>query len=67
VEKLGNHLKVYQNFHGKLGNSLNTVVNHYQRSTKEFKKINKDVTKITEGEEVLQIEEIAIEKIENNQ
>jgi len=64
VEKLGNHLKVYQDFHGKLGNSLNTVVNHYQRSTKEFKKINKDVTKITEGEDSLQIEEIAIEKIE---
>jgi DNA recombination protein RmuC len=64
VEKLGNHLKVYQDFHGKLGNSLNTVVNHYQRSTKEFKKINKDVTKITEGEDSLQIEEVAIEKIE---
>ena len=64
VEKLGNHLKIYQDFHGKLGNSLNTVVNHYQRSTKEFKKINKDVTKITEGEDSLQIEEVAIEKIE---
>jgi DNA recombination protein RmuC len=64
VEKLGNHLKVYQDFHAKLGNSLNTVVNHYQRSTKEFKKINKDVTKITEGDDVLQIEEVSIEKIE---
>jgi DNA recombination protein RmuC len=64
VEKLGNHLKVYQDFHTKLGNSLNTVVNHYKRTTNEFKKVNKDVTKITDGETTMQIEEVVIEKIE---
>jgi len=64
VEKLSRHLQVYEEFHGKLGNSLNTVVNHYKRTTNEFKKINKDVTKITEGEAKIEIEEVEIPKIE---
>ncbi len=63
VEKLSKHLQVYEDFHGKLGNQLNTVVNHYKRSTQEFKKINKDVTKITEGKEEFQIEEVEVKKI----
>ena len=29
IEKLGNHLKAYLTYHEKLGNSLSTVVNHY--------------------------------------
>src|SRR5258708_1843932 len=29
VEDLGKHLKSYDEYHGKLGNALNTVVNHY--------------------------------------
>ncbi len=63
VEKLSKHLQVYEDFHSKLGNQLNTVVNHYKRSTQEFKKINKDVTKITEGKEEFQIEEVEVKKI----
>jgi len=49
VEKLGRHLLAYENFHNKIGNSLSTTVNHYNYSSKEFKKIDKDVVKITEG------------------
>ncbi len=63
VEKLTKHLQVYEDFHTKLGNQLNTVVNHYKKSTQEFKKINKDVTKITEGKEDFQIEEVEVKKI----
>ncbi len=63
VEKLSKHLQVYEDFHTKLGNQLNTVVNHYRRSTQEFKKINKDVTKITDGKEDFQIEEVEVKKI----
>ena len=63
VEKLSKHLQVYEDFHTKMGNQLNTVVNHYRRSTQEFKKINKDVTKITEGKEKFQIEEVEVKKI----
>ncbi len=47
VEDLGKHLKSYDEYHGKLGNALNTVVNHYNTSNKELKKIDKDVLRIT--------------------
>ena len=49
IEKLGNHLKAYVSYHEKLGNSIGTVVNHYNNSSKEFKKIDKDVTKLSSG------------------
>lgn len=51
VRNLGRHLSAYDEFHGKLGKSLSTVVNHYNRSNKEFNKIEKDVLKIT-GESI---------------
>lgn len=47
VGDLGKHLKAYDEYHNKLGNSLNTVVNHYNASNKELKKIDKDVLRIT--------------------
>lgn len=47
VGELGEHLKKYETYHGKLGNSLETVVNHYNASGKEFKKVDKDITRIT--------------------
>jgi len=47
VDELGKHLKGYEEFHGKLGNALSTVVNHYNASGKELKKIDKDVLRIT--------------------
>jgi DNA recombination protein RmuC len=48
VDELGKHLKTYEEYHNKLGNSIGTVVNHFTNSSKEFKKIGKDVTRITE-------------------
>lgn len=47
VEELGRHLKSYEDYHGKLGNALGTVVNHYNNSGKELKKVDKDVLRIT--------------------
>ena len=47
VEDLGKHLKSYDEYHAKLGNSLSTVINHYNTSGKELKKIDKDVLRIT--------------------
>jgi len=47
VGDLGKHLKAYEEYHGKLGNTLGTVVNHYNASGKEFRKIDKDVMRIT--------------------
>ena len=47
VEDLGKHLKSFEEYHGKLGASLGTVVSHYNNSSKEFKKIDKDVLRIS--------------------
>jgi DNA recombination protein RmuC len=49
VEKLSNHLNAYKTYHEKLGNTLSTAINHYNESSKEFKKIDKDVIKISSG------------------
>jgi len=47
VGELGKHLKAYEEYHNKLGNNLQTVVNQYSLSSKEFKKIDKDVMKMS--------------------
>ncbi|MCX6701715.1 MAG: DNA recombination protein RmuC [Candidatus Zambryskibacteria bacterium] len=47
VGEIGTHLKKYEDYHQRLGNSLETVVNHFNSSSKEFKKIDKDVVRIT--------------------
>jgi DNA recombination protein RmuC len=47
VGEIGVHMKKYEEYHNKLGASLGTVVNHYNSSSKEFKKIDKDVVRIT--------------------
>jgi DNA recombination protein RmuC len=64
VEELGKHLKAYEEYHSKLGNSLSTTINHYNSSGKELKKVDKDVMRISgesAGIEPLLIEE-TIEK-----
>ncbi|MFA6158106.1 MAG: DNA recombination protein RmuC [Candidatus Paceibacterota bacterium] len=47
VEELGKHLKTYEEYHNKLGNNLATVVNQYVSASKELKKVDKDVLRIT--------------------
>ncbi|MEX0919150.1 MAG: DNA recombination protein RmuC, partial [Parcubacteria group bacterium] len=47
VEELGRHLKSYEEYYGKLGNSLTTTVNHYNSGYKELGKVDKDVLRIT--------------------
>ncbi len=46
VEQLGRHLKAYENYFTRMGNSLGTTVNHYNAAQRELGKIDKDVTKI---------------------
>jgi DNA recombination protein RmuC len=53
VGMLGRHIKSYEQFMHKLGNSLGTTVNHYNNAHKELKKIDKDVVKIAGAEEVV--------------
>lgn len=47
VANLMTHLKSYEEYHAKLGSSLGTVVNHFNNGSKEFKKIDKDIVRIT--------------------
>ena len=47
VGEIGTHLKKYEDYHARLGSALGTVVNHFNSSSKEFKKIDKDVVRIT--------------------
>lgn len=47
VIELGRHLKGYEDFMQKLGNTLQTTVNHYNSAYKELSKIDKDVYRIT--------------------
>ncbi len=59
VELLQRHLMAYDEYAKRLGNNLATVVNTYNTSQKELKKIDKDVVKISgvgETIEPLQLE-----------
>ena len=47
VEDLGRHIKTYEDYYNKLGNTLGTAVNHYNSAGKELGKIDKDVLRIT--------------------
>lgn len=60
VGDLGRHLKSYEEYHSKLGNALATTVNHYTAAGKEFKKIDKDIFRITGT--ALDIETLTLEK-----
>lgn len=64
VEDLGKHLKSYDEYHNKLGNALGTVVNHYNSSNKELKKIDKDVLRIAGSSPELTLLEIEKPRLE---
>jgi DNA recombination protein RmuC len=64
VEDLGRHLKSYDEYHNKLGNALGTVVNHYNASNKELKKIDKDVLKIAGASPEISLLEVEKPKID---
>jgi DNA recombination protein RmuC len=63
VGELKTHLKTYEEYHQKMGNAIGTVVNHFNKSNHEFRKIDKDVLRIT-GEGV-DVETILIEKTQD--
>jgi len=65
VKRVGDltvHLKKYAEKYEKLGKSLVTVVNQYTDGSREFKKIDKDIVRITENEKGLKFEPMEIEK-----
>lgn len=60
VGELGSHLRVYEEAHQKLGNAIATTVNHFNKSNNEFKKIDKDVMRITG--DAISIETLTLDK-----
>ena len=62
VRNLSNHLASYQLYHDKLGNTLKTVVNHYNKTSDEFGKIDKDISRISNGKIKLNLENETIDK-----
>jgi DNA recombination protein RmuC len=56
IWNLWRHLWAYEEYFTKLWSSLNTTLNHYTNAWKEFKKIDKDIFKIT-WSKTLKIEE----------
>jgi DNA recombination protein RmuC len=66
VSDLSKHLAAYEEYHGKLGKTIGTVVNHFNASRKELGKIDKDVTKIT-GDEALGLGGDVVEKPEEDE
>ncbi len=56
VEDLKKHLEKYASVHEKLGNTIATVVNHYNASSKSLKQISNDTIKITGGGEKIEVE-----------
>lgn len=62
INKLSNHLNTYKDAHNSLGKTIRTAVNHYNKSSSEFKKIDKDVLKISGGNTQINFESELIEK-----
>lgn len=63
VKNVGNlqkHLGSYEDYYTKMGNALGTAVNQYNQAGKEFKKIDKDILKITGTQ--LEIETLTLDK-----
>jgi DNA recombination protein RmuC len=60
VEDLSRHLKAYDDYFKKVGNSLGTTVNHYNAAQKELGKVDKDVLRITGVS--MDVEQLALEK-----
>ena len=70
TEQLMRHMKAYEEHHNRLGKQLETTVRTYNTSSSEFKKIDKDVYRITQGQAGKDLEPIEIDspqtQIDNN-
>ena len=60
VAELGKHLRAYAEFHGKIGKNLAITVNQYNASSNDFKKISRDVVRVTDGDksEIIEVEAV---------
>jgi len=56
VGELQKHISDYQTYHEKIGNTLSTVVNHYNTSGKKLRLVSRDTQKITGAGDVFEPE-----------
>jgi len=64
VEKLGRHIFTYNEYMKRIGGHLTTTVSSYNKASKEFKKIDKDVVKIAGTESKITTEEVEPPQLE---
>lgn len=64
AEQLMRHMKAYEDHHNKLGKHLETTVRAYASSSSEFKKIDKDIFRITGGTVEKQLEPMEVERLQ---
>lgn len=67
VGELGKHFNQFADYHDKMGKNLTTVVNQFNFSSNELKKVSKDVIKVTSGAaaDIIEIDDVAKPLIEN--
>jgi DNA recombination protein RmuC len=62
INELGRHLVAYEEYLGRLGKNLSATVSSYNSAVKEFKKVDRDIYRITEGESGGAIDPILIDR-----
>lgn len=62
IKDLDRHLNSYETYMDKMGKSLGTTVNMYNDASKEYKKIDKDIYRITDGKNGGDVELELLEK-----
>jgi len=62
INLLAKHLQVYETQVDKMGKQLGTVVNTYNQTTKEFKKIDKDLFQLTKGQHGGDFDALSLDK-----
>jgi DNA recombination protein RmuC len=65
VGELSTHLQKYEDYHSKLGNALTTTVNQFNLGTKELKKVDKDILRITGSSPELKLLEVSKPELED--
>jgi len=58
VERLSKHLFTYSEYMKKLGNHLSVTVGAYNKASREFVKVDKDVVKIAGGRQKISLKEV---------
>ncbi len=62
IKDLNRHLNNYEEYMDRLGKNLATTVNSYNTATKELKKVDRDIYRITEGTAGGEFETLLIDK-----